>query len=378
MSRKSVISRGIVGCLLLAGSLCGVASADDTTGKWGIDATIGGAMPAGPEYAGPADNKGWMAGGGFRYGLARSWGLALAYEDIRVNDGVQIQPITLSLLYYFTPDKRWTPYVSLGGGCASAIPYYNFNRPSARAGLGLEYFFCSVLSGRIGAAYHLLDKTKDSEVVLQAVTGGAHLTWWWGCAKKAEPAPAPAPEPVREVVQTPPPPPAPVDSDGDGVTDDKDKCPGTPAGTAVDEFGCPLPPPEPVVEEPVVPSKPEILETAVDVTLEILFDSGKAEIKTEAIPELARVAVFLKKYPAKTALIEGHTDSTGNAQKNIALSQKRAEAVSAYLIGKMGVDGAQLQAKGFGSSKPIADNATADGRKQNRRVVATFSTRSVN
>jgi OOP family OmpA-OmpF porin len=67
-------------------------------------------------------------------------------------------------------------------------------------------------------------------------------------------------------------------------------------------------------------------------------------------------------------VIEGHTDSVGNDDYNLKLSQRRADAVRQYLLDK-GVAGARLEAKGFGESQPVADNKTVEGRAQNRRVI---------
>jgi outer membrane protein W/outer membrane protein OmpA-like peptidoglycan-associated protein len=163
---------------------------------------------------------------------------------------------------------------------------------------------------------------------------------------------APAPEPVAAPPPPPPPPPAPApapaacaDSDGDGVCDDADKCPNTPAGAKVDKVGCPL-----------------------EQTLKVLFDFDSAELRAESITELERVVTFMNDVPFATSLIEGHTDSVGTEEYNLKLSDRRAKAVYDYLTSR-GVDPARLSSIGHGESKPIADNATAEGRQQNRRVM---------
>jgi outer membrane protein OmpA-like peptidoglycan-associated protein len=83
---------------------------------------------------------------------------------------------------------------------------------------------------------------------------------------------------------------------------------------------------------------------------------------------LDQVAASLVKQPELTIEIQGYTDSTGSAEYNLHLSQKRAESVRSYLIGKS-VSAAGLTAKGFGKANPIATNATTEGRAENRRVV---------
>ena len=97
------------------------------------------------------------------------------------------------------------------------------------------------------------------------------------------------------------------------------------------------------------------------------FASGQAKLRPEARANLQRVVEFVGKAPGKAVLIEGHTDSQGSANLNQVLSQRRAEAVRDALI-QDGVEGSRLTAVGIGKDRPIADNATADGRARNRRV----------
>jgi outer membrane protein OmpA-like peptidoglycan-associated protein len=144
----------------------------------------------------------------------------------------------------------------------------------------------------------------------------------------------------------------PRDSDKDGVTDDKDRCPNTPAGTVVDAVGCP----QLFKEE----GKALILEG-------VNFESGKATLLPESQGTLDRVAESLVGNPGVNVEIGGYTDSRGTRALNIRLSQARADAVKAYLAGK-GVAAARMTTKGYGPDSPVASNATAAGRAQNRRV----------
>lgn len=108
------------------------------------------------------------------------------------------------------------------------------------------------------------------------------------------------------------------------------------------------------------------------IKLEVEFDTAKADIKKKYHAEIGKVAEFLKTYPDATGTIEGHTDNVGGADYNLKLSQRRADAVMTYLIEKYGIAKGRLSAKGFGLTKPIADNKTAAGRQKNRRILATF------
>jgi len=100
---------------------------------------------------------------------------------------------------------------------------------------------------------------------------------------------------------------------------------------------------------------------------DVLFDTGKYDLRTEAREKLARLSGILALHPALQLDVEGHTDSTGGQQLNQTLSEQRAQTVARYLEDQ-GVPGAKLKAEGLADSKPIADNSTAEGRQKNRRV----------
>ena len=99
----------------------------------------------------------------------------------------------------------------------------------------------------------------------------------------------------------------------------------------------------------------------------ILFDVDKTVVKPVAQTSLKKLALSLQNNPQTNIMIVGHTDSTGTAEHNMDLSIRRAGAVRTFLTGE-GIDGSRLSTKGKGETEPIALNATADGRAQNRRV----------
>ena len=103
-----------------------------------------------------------------------------------------------------------------------------------------------------------------------------------------------------------------------------------------------------------------------------LFATGKSEIKSGATANLDRLTTFLNEYPKRTAAIEGYTDSMGSDEMNQSLSERRADAVKRYLIDQ-GVGSARLTSTGRGESSPVADNESAAGRQQNRRVEVVIS-----
>ncbi|MBE8714587.1 OmpA family protein [Sphingobacterium hungaricum] len=161
------------------------------------------------------------------------------------------------------------------------------------------------------------------------------------------------------------------DDDGDGVANKFDKCPNTPAGVKVDGAGCPLPEMKnetKVIEKIVITEEDK---KVVDEAIKNLeFDLSKSTIRPSSYPSLNRVAELLieKNFSLKLA---GHTDNTGSLQLNLRLSKERAESVKAYLVSK-GANASRIEATGYGPNQPIATNATAEGRQQNRRVEFTL------
>lgn len=113
------------------------------------------------------------------------------------------------------------------------------------------------------------------------------------------------------------------------------------------------------------------------VTLgDLLFDFNKSDIKDAGVSHLAKLAAFLNANTDRNVIIEGHTDNVGTEAVNMALSQRRADAVKNYLLSQ-GIAENRLQTSGKGASLPITDNTTADKRQQNRRVEVIISNLSV-
>ncbi len=151
-----------------------------------------------------------------------------------------------------------------------------------------------------------------------------------------------------------------VDSDGDGVPDDQDRCPETPLGEAVDANGCPK-------AKPVATKSAQVTETGSWIYKDIKFETGKWDLKSGSYAVLDEIANWLQSNPELVVEIQGHTDNIGSRDFNIILSQKRAQAVAAYLKSR-GIDAVRMTPQGYGSTQPIADNNTVDGRSKNRRV----------
>ena len=100
---------------------------------------------------------------------------------------------------------------------------------------------------------------------------------------------------------------------------------------------------------------------------DVLFETGKADLRAGALRNLYPLVTFLQKYPERQVMIEGHTDSVGSESSNLDLSQRRADAVRAFLL-QNGANASQITARGYGKTSPVASNDTEAGRQQNRRV----------
>jgi OOP family OmpA-OmpF porin len=253
---------------------------------------------------------------------------AEAYDGLNVNHYFGL----LNGLYHFGPvmGENLFPYLMAGlGGGHMRTSLFNETGFAGQYGGGLLYKLTDLLSLRGEVRHLLMTDPSESNVIVGL---GAVLNF--GGKEK----PLPPPPPVA----------APKDSDGDGVTDDKDECPDTKPGRKVDEKGC------------TFMQRGGVLEG-------VYFDVNKAVIKPESYSILDEAAQTLKDYPNMVVEIGGHTDSTGSAALNARLSLQRAQAVKRYLVSK-GVPEAQLKVQGYGPSKPIADNATPEGRAKNRRI----------
>ena len=106
--------------------------------------------------------------------------------------------------------------------------------------------------------------------------------------------------------------------------------------------------------------------------LDIQFEIDRGDIQREVKEKLAVLATFMKKYPDNSAVIEGHTDNVGTDAHNMKLSQQRADSVVDYLVREHGIAPSRLTAVGYGNTSPLADNASQEGKRQNRRIDAVI------
>lgn len=330
-------------CLVLACAPL-VASAGDEVGQWYINPFLGGISA---DQARDTKTNEFDYGVGFGKHFAENWSLELNANRASLSDKFDgnrttLGAVTLDLLRVWRRDSTFAPYVSVGGGWLRASEVGFDNRDFAAGQVGFGAFFKLWENADASQSFSLRPDIK-ARFDHQSGSGSSNLvdylytlgfTFSWGPGKAAPPAPVAVAAPPPPA---PAPPPAPVS-----------KCPDTPAGVAVDADGCPI---------------------KIDVVLEgVTFETNSAVLTTTSRPVLDEVAKGLKVHHRLKVEVQGHTDSTGSAVYNMSLSQRRADAVRDYLVSQ-DVPAGQLSAKGYGKTQPVASNATAAGRAQNRRVV---------
>ncbi|HUS63036.1 MAG TPA: OmpA family protein [Kofleriaceae bacterium] len=266
-------------------------------------------------------------------------------------------------------DQRLEPFLLFGAGgstASSADPDIFGSETDfvVHAGVGARFQAGKDWGVRLDGRL-LLPPSSASETVTHdwEVLLGFYKTFG-----KTEPAPpAPAPVAAPEPVETAPPPPAaaetapPSDSDGDGIADAApDRCPNEKetANGFEDGDGCP-------------DEVPSSVAKFTGVIQGITFRHNSAELTVGSHATLDAAAKVLTEHAELRIEIGGHTDNSGTPEYNRGLSQRRAEAVKAYLV-KKGVADARLTPKGYGPDKPLVPNVSKEAQAQNRRVEFTL------
>lgn len=372
--------------VLIMAVLVNTGYAQVKAGSVHVSPTIGGYMFEGNEDLKNSFSLGLRAGYNFNKYLGVEGFAHYVPTEMIGNSGsekVKFVGYGMEGLFHLLPDSVFVPFLAVGvggvhySGATEDTTEGKYNKIALDYGAGVKYFLAENVALRADVRHVVPFDARHNNLLY---TVG--LTFAFGGAAKAA---APAPAPVV------------VDSDNDGVPDDRDKCPGTPAGVAVDKDGCPLdsdkdgvpdyldkcpgtpagvkvdkdgcPPPVVTEVKKEAAVKPVIIEKG-KVTLNVQFDTNKATIKTGFYSDIDALGQVMKQYPDINVEINGHTDNVGSEALNNRLSQARADAVVKYLVDKHSIDASRLTAKGFGFSQPVASNETAAGRAQNRRVEA--------
>lgn len=260
-------------------------------------------------------------------------------------------------------NSPFKPYVLIGAGVSDISVEAREAYGDVKAGQEVAESKDTIGNLGLGAYYRINDALS-----LRGEARAIHNfdnNWWEGMALAglnvvlgghlAPATPVVEPTPVAPVVVTD------GDDDQDGVLNSVDQCPGTPLNVVVDANGCPV---------------QVNMDDALRMELRVFFDNDKSVIKEQYVPEIQKVAEKMNEYPNATASIEGHAsriNARSSAAYNQRLSEARANAVKSMLVNQFGIAPTRISTVGYGFTRPIADNATPEGRAMNRRVYAIIT-----
>ncbi len=387
---------GLVAALLL--TTAGTAVAEQRAGAFTLSPFVGGYTFDGVQRLETRPTYGLRLG----YDITKNFGIEATFDYVSTKptgnttgSGGQIKPNSNSNLnvynyrlegvYNFMPQNKLVPFVAVGGGGSTitnrALSEKSNNDATLNAGAGVKYFLSEDVALRadtraIVSFHHNTDFRGGGDTWLNyEYTLGVQFLFGGKKPVVAVVVPPPAPKAEPKVIAPPPPPPAPapVAVDGSvGAWSDWSAC-SAPCGPGSQNRT------RPVVTQPAnggapLPALSESRSCTVQACMEeekinllIEFDFDKAVVKKEFYPNADAVGTFMKKNEKLAITVDGWTDKTGSDTYNKNLSQRRAEAVKAYLVNKHKINPARITAVGHGKSFKY-DNKTEAGRYKNRRV----------
>lgn len=280
---------------------------------------------------------------GVGYSFESPWSAELVYTDVDANhaaNGLEVETSYFHLdgLYEFSRDENWTPFAVLGLGQQTfEVDTYDEEDVQLNAGWGLKYIFNEHFA--IRADLRATWGAEDDDV---GSLFNAGLVFSFGSSNNAESAEEAAKREARAAEEA-----------------------ARRKAQAAEEAA-----------RNAARAAEEVTEDK-EFNLSVKFKNNSSVMERASEPELAKLAEFLIAHPKAKVVIEGHSDSLGNAAYNKDLSKKRAEKVMSILRSDFRINAMRMRAVGFGEENPIADNATSEGRSLNRRVVAKVKATSV-
>lgn len=296
---------------------------------------------------------------GLGFNLSEEWALEGWYgrsdaENKAGTKEILVETASINALRYLGENQKTRPFLSIGASREMFNPDRgrSLSDNTLDLGIGVKHYYENNLILRGDLIARAFDDEQNDLTFDKVARISIGYAFGGSSASSSKPKPAPV------TAESSPEPQTLVDSDNDGVYDNADSCPNTPVLLKVDENGCKI-----------------ILSETVSIDLNIQFPNNSDEISDGYLNEIDRVAKFMQQYEGTEVEVRGYTDDRGAASYNQQLSEKRAKAVAAKLVENFSVDSDRVSAVGFGETNPIADNETAEGRSQNRRVVAEISTK---
>ncbi len=369
-------------------SLLGATSAhafDWFGGRLSIGGGVGRAKPKLPYAYQDAYQDGEMWTAHMKYYINNDVSVIASYADLepyaRGNKGDQyrFRPIVGSVRYNFFHHLPFTPYLTAGAGYStnkheiSGSSTDKWDGFTYQGGLGLEFFITEGTSLGAEALYHHFEAPSGINSVYapyRLISAVGTVNFYFG--------PGPSAKRAQEALEAEKAAAAKAQADADAA-----KAQALAAQQAAAQAQQGLNSAQQQAADAAAKAQQEAAAAQAEVdqlkqmmsnkTISpIAFKTGSADLLVASNATLDKVAEIAKKYPDLKLRVEGHTDSVGSDASNQTLSQKRADSVRNYLTSTAGLPGDQIVAVGFGETRPIASNDTAEGRAQNRRVEFIF------
>jgi len=336
----------------------------------------------------------WGITGGYRWD--ENWAVEAGYYNLETSvkalqTAVDVDRYYVDALYHFPGGEKFDPFVAVGLGKGDGN---SAAETLTNVGVGFKYHFNPRFAFRSDVKWFQGDNGADDF----SVSVGLHMKLQSNAPRSVYKMPITVKDSDNDGVaddrdQCPTTPAGeavnragcPLDSDMDGVLDSADSCPTTPPGAAVDSRGCALDSDRDGVKDYAdncantpPPGKIDdmgcyiVITENVLITLKVQFDSDSATSRTEHRGEVEKVHRFMTDNPMTRVTIEGHTDDRGSEAYNQSLSERRARTIASMLINDFGIAASKVSIVGYGESQPIESNDTLAGRQANRRVVANI------
>lgn len=378
---KKILSLVAAISLLSAGN---VGAFDWFGGRLSIGGGFGRAKPEFPGSYKDSDQDGQMWTVNAKYFINDRFSVVASYADMQpysrsTGEPIRFRPIIGSVRYNLFTHLPITPYITIGAGDSinkkdiPGAPSVKWEKLALQGGAGFEFFINQGTSLGVEALYHNF-VAENNNVPYRLVSLIGTVSVYFGEGPATAKAKADADKARADAER------AKADAEREAAKArdmaDQNQSQATAAAAQAAAAKAEADRKAQELQAQVTQAQTEMDQIKEMVSRKDLkpvnFKTGSAELLVDSHPALDKVADLAKKYPNLKLRVEGHTDSTGSAALNQKLSQKRADAVRDYLVGTAGVPADQVVAAGFGQTRPIASNDTAEGRSQNRRVEFIF------
>jgi outer membrane protein OmpA-like peptidoglycan-associated protein len=376
----------------LTGSIALPSYALDYLGRIGIGGSYGRAWPTAYETFKNNTDDGPIWSGNLKVGIAHDTMLVASYSDITVESkrsklNTELRPIILSLRYYAFHNSPINPYITAGAGVSRNTrelgngQHDKYMKFAAQGGLGIEFFITPTASIGAEGLYHHIVASAD-ESALRFLSAAGTVNFYFGSADSTKQARADANKAKEEAERAKAEAAANASAAAANAataaqaqTDAQRQAEA--AATAAQQEKAEADRKAAELQAQVQSAQADVKNIQDMIARKemepIMFATGSDKLLPQSSGALDKVSEVIAKYPNLKLRVEGHTDSVGNDASNMKLSQKRADSVKNYLVGKSSGTASQIDAVGFGESKPVASNDTAEGRAQNRRVEFLFA-----